>query len=117
MTTSNAFSSSALAELRQSAGQACRLLKTMANEDRLLLLCHMISEEVNVGELEKLTGIRQPTLSQQLGVLRDEGLVNTRREGKYIYYSLASEAVLQVMHTLYSMFCSIPEKEPVSVQE
>lgn len=106
MTQVATFSPNALAQLRESAGQACRLLKIMANEDRLLLLCHMIDMEVNVGELERRTGIRQPTLSQQLGVLRDEGLVTTRREGKYIYYSLASEAVLEVMHTLYALFCS-----------
>lgn len=96
---------SAINELRDSAGRACSLLKTMANEDRLLLLCHLIDEERNVGELERLTGIRQPTLSQQLGVLRDEGLVNTRREGKFIYYTLASESVLQIMYTLHGLFC------------
>lgn len=99
------FPASAIDELRESAGKACSLLKTMANEDRLLLLCHLIDSERNVGELERLTGIRQPTLSQQLGVLRDEGLVNTRREGKFIYYSLASESVLQIMYTLHGLFC------------
>jgi len=82
----------------------------MANEDRLMLLCHLIDTELNVGELERLTGIRQPTLSQQLGVLRDEGLVATRREGKYIFYTLASPVVMKVMHTLYDLYCS-PEKQ------
>ena len=95
----------ALAELRSSAGQACSLLKTMANEDRLLLLCHLIDTERNVGELEEVTGIRQPTLSQQLGVLRDESLVSTRREGKYVYYTLANPAVLHIMQTLHGLFC------------
>jgi len=57
-----------------------------------------------------LTEIRQPTLSQQLGVLRDEGLVATRREGKYIYYTLASTAVMKVMQTLYDLYCS-PAKQ------
>ena len=94
-----------LQALRASAGRACSLLKTMANEDRLMLLCHLIDAELNVGELESLTGIRQPTLSQQLGVLRDEKLVSTRREGKFIYYKLASPAVLQIMQTLYGLYC------------
>jgi len=70
-----------------------------------MLLCHLIDTELNVGELESMTGIRQPTLSQQLGVLRDEKLVATRREGKYIYYKLASPSVLLMMQTLYGLYC------------
>jgi len=93
-----------LAALRESAAQACTLLKALANEDRLLLLCQLVQGERNVGELESLTGIRQPTLSQQLGVLRDEGLVTTRREGKYVYYQMASFEVSQVMKTLSSLY-------------
>ena len=81
------------------------LLKALANEDRLLLLCQLVGHERNVGELEALTGIRQPTLSQQLGVLRDEGLVATRRDGKYVYYQMASFEVSQVMKTLSSLYC------------
>ncbi|HCN65749.1 MAG TPA: ArsR family transcriptional regulator [Pseudomonas sp.] len=91
--------------LRDSASKACTLLKALANEDRLLLLCQLTQGERNVGELEDLTGIRQPTLSQQLGVLRDEGMVNTRRMGKYIYYSLASFEVVSVMQTLSGLYC------------
>ncbi|AMH05400.1 transcriptional regulator [Achromobacter xylosoxidans] len=96
-----------VAALRESASQACALLKALANEDRLLLLllCQLVQGERNVGELESLTGIRQPTLSQQLGVLRDEGLVSTRRQGKYVYYQLASFEVNQVMKTLSSLYC------------
>ena len=91
--------------LRDSAAKACTLLKALANEDRLLLLCQLTQGERNVGELEALTGIRQPTLSQQLGVLRDEGMVNTRRMGKYIFYSLASFEVVSVMQTLSGLYC------------
>jgi DNA-binding transcriptional ArsR family regulator len=91
--------------LRDSASKACALLKALANEDRLLLLCQLTHGERNVGELEALSGIRQPTLSQQLGVLRDEGMVNTRRMGKYIYYSLASFEVVSVMQTLSGLYC------------
>jgi ArsR family transcriptional regulator len=58
-----------------------------------------------VGELEQLTGVSQPTLSQQLGILRREGLVSTRREGKFIWYQLADARALQLMQTLYQLFC------------
>jgi len=95
----------ALAALRESAAKACTLLKALAHEDRLLLLCQLTEGERNVGELEDLVGLRQPSLSQHLGVLREEGLVTTRREGKYIYYSLASNEVIQIMHTLSNLFC------------
>lgn len=96
----------ALAQLRASAGRACALLKAMANEDRLLLLCMLAEGERNVGELQAATGIVQPSLSQQLGVLREEGLVQTRREGKFIYYALASTEVLRLMQALHASFCA-----------
>jgi len=95
-----------LAVLRQSADAACRLMKALSNPDRLLLLCQLSRGEKRVGELEELVGIAQPTLSQQLGVLRDEGLVSTRREGKSIYYCIASPQALAVMGVLYAEFCS-----------
>ena len=81
------------------------MLKVLANEDRLLILCQLIQGARNVGELEELLDIRQPTLSQQLTVLRTEGLVTTERKGKYIYYSLASHEVIQIMQTLSSLYC------------
>ena len=96
-----------LALLRKSADAACRLMKTLSNRDRLLLLCQLGQGEKNVGELEALVGIAQPTLSQQLGVLRDEGLVSTRREGKNIYYCIDSPQALAVMGVLYAQFCTI----------
>lgn len=94
-----------LAVLRQSADAACRLMKALSNPDRLLLLCQLSQGEKRVGELEELVGIAQPTLSQQLGVLRDEGLVSTRREGKSIYYCIDSPQALAVMGVLYAEFC------------
>lgn len=96
---------SAMLSNRAAASQACTLLKVLANEDRLLILCQLIEGEKNVGELEQALGIRQPTLSQQLTVLRDEKLVATERKGKYIYYRLASQEALQIMKTLYQLFC------------
>jgi DNA-binding transcriptional ArsR family regulator len=91
--------------MRASASQACAMLKVLANEDRLILLCQLIQGARSVGELEALLGIRQPTLSQQLTVLREEGLVTTKRKGKFIIYSLASPEVVQIMQTLYSLYC------------
>lgn len=92
--------------LRANAGRAALLLKGLANEDRLLLLCQLVDGEKSVSELERLTGIRQPTLSQQLGVLRNEGLVATRREGKWVYYSVASTDAQALLQALHALFCA-----------
>ena len=88
------------------AEQAARLMKVLSNPDRLMLLCQLSLGEKRVGELEEILGITQPTLSQQLTVLRDEELVSTRREGKNIYYQIASPQALAVVHVLYAQFCS-----------
>ena len=81
------------------------MLKLLGNEDRLMLLCQISLQARTVGELEQLTGITQPTLSQQLGVLRREGLVTTRREGKFIWYQLADPRALQLMQVMHQLFC------------
>jgi DNA-binding transcriptional ArsR family regulator len=94
-----------LLTMRQAAGQACGLLRVLANPDRLLLLCHLAHQEACVSELETALDIHQPTLSQQLGVLREEGLVSTRREGRQIYYRIDSPQALAVMQSLYQTFC------------
>jgi len=94
--------------MRGKATQASDFLKTLANADRLLLLCQLSQAEMSVGKLEATVGIRQPTLSQQLTVLRSQNLVNTRREGKQIYYSISSQEALAIMRLLYEQFC---EKE------
>ena len=95
--------------MRAAAGEATTLLFALANENRLLLLCQLSTGEKSVSELEALLDIHQPTLSQQLGVLRAEGLVNTRRDGKRIYYSVADERVLILLNTMYELFC--PKEE------
>ncbi len=92
--------------LRAAATQAVGTLKVLANEDRLLLLCQLSQGERCVGELEDALGIHQPTLSQQLGVLRNEGLVNTRRQGKQIFYSVANPETLEILALLYRIYCS-----------
>lgn len=91
--------------MRAAAAQAGGLLKTLANPDRLLLLCQLTHGEQPVGALEAALDIRQPTLSQQLAVLRQEGLVATRRDGKQIYYSVASPEALAVLRLLYQLYC------------
>ena len=95
-----------LAELQKRAHEAAALLKALANPDRLLLLCHLVGAERAVAELGAMTGIGQPTLSQQLAVLRNEGLVVTRRDGKSVHYRIASPAVHAVLSTLYKLYCS-----------
>lgn len=92
-------------QLRNNADAAGQLLKALGNPDRLLLLCQLVGGEMNVGELEERLEIVQPTLSQQLGVLRREGLVDTRRDGRQIYYSISSPQALAVIQTLYQLFC------------
>ena len=99
-----------LEQMQTAAGRACRLMKVLANPDRLLILCQLSHGERRVGELEASLGIVQPTLSQQLTVLRDEELVSTRREGKNIHYALTSPNVLAVIQVLYEQFC-VFEKE------
>lgn len=95
-----------LPAMQVAAGQACGLLKVLGNPDRLLLLCQLTQGEFCVSELEAALGIQQPTLSQQLGVLREEQLVSTRREGKQIYYSIASAEAMAVLQVLYSLYCN-----------
>lgn len=94
-----------LPEIQAASRQACVLMKVLANPDRLLILCRLAEGEARVGQLEQELGIVQPTLSQQLTVLRAEELVTTRREGKNIYYSLASPQALAVIQTLYQQYC------------
>lgn len=91
--------------MRTAAEEATAVLRTLANQDRLLLLCQLSQGEKSVGELEELLDIHQPTLSQQLGVLRTEELVDTRRDGKRIYYSVADAKVLALLKTLYALYC------------
>lgn len=91
--------------LRIAADQAVGALKILANVERLLLLCQLSQGEMCVGDLEAQLDIRQPTLSQQLGVLRNEGVVATRRDGKKIFYSVADPNLLQILEVLYRLYC------------
>ncbi|ADZ71164.1 ArsR/SmtB family transcription factor [Polymorphum gilvum] len=92
--------------LEAKAEDAAQFLKMIASPPRLLLLCHMAERECSVGELAERTGMRMPTVSQQLSLLRAQGLVNTRRDGTTIYYRLNSDAARDVMDVLFRHFCS-----------
>ena len=93
-------------EMATNAQHAAAFLKTLAHEGRLMILCHLGSGEKSVGQLEELLGIRQAAVSQMLARLREEGLVQTRRDGKTIWYSLAGEDTSRVIGLLYEIFCA-----------
>jgi DNA-binding transcriptional ArsR family regulator len=93
------------------AKRATGVLKALAHESRLLILCILSQEEKSVSELERMLSLRQPTVSQQLARLRAGGLVATRRDGKTIYYSLASDEARVVVRALYEVFCRNEEQE------
>lgn len=93
------------ARLRRAAEDAVASLKLLANPERLLLLCQLSQGEFSVGELEQQLEIHQPTLSQQLGVLRSQGVVATRRQGKNVFYSVADPNLLEILVVLYRLYC------------
>lgn len=92
-------------EMQAAAAEATAVLGALANENRLLLLCQLSQGEKCVQELEDAVDLHQPTLSQQLGVLRSLSIVDTRRDGKRIYYSIADGKVLRLLRTLYDLYC------------
>ena len=82
------------------------VLKAIANTDRLLILCHVSKAELNVAQIELLTKISQPTLSQQLMVLRKNHVVQTRRDGKQIFYSIKDHKVVELLKNLHHLYCA-----------
>jgi ArsR family transcriptional regulator len=94
-----------LARLESSATQAARLLRALANERRLMILCQLADRERSVGEILPLVGLSQSALSQHLAVLREEGLVATRRESQTIWYRIDDPAALKLVATLAEIFC------------
>ena len=100
----------------ESAREATGFLKALANENRLMILCYLADGEKSVSELESLLGIRQPTLSQQLARLRVEGLVQTRRDAKMIYYSLGSTEAGMIIQLMYKLFCEKDQSETFTLE-
>lgn len=91
--------------LSGNAERAADFLKALAHQNRLMILCFLSEGEKSVSELEEFLSLRQATVSQQLARLRADGLVATRREGKTIYYRLASENARAVVGVVYELFC------------
>lgn len=93
-------------DMHEAAERATELLKALASRNRLMLLCQMVEGEKSVGQLARLLGLRDAAVSQQLALLRKDGLVRTRREGQTIYYALASPEAAKVIETLYDLYCA-----------
>lgn len=91
--------------------RASLFLKALSGRSRLLLLCHLWDGEKSVGELARLTGARDTAVSQQLALLRREGMVAARRAGQMIFYSLASAEAKRMLESLHGMFCAEPLSE------
>lgn len=98
--------STAIEELKSHAQEATQLLKALANENRLMILCSLVGDELSVTELNTRLDLSQSALSQHLAWLRRENLVNTRRDAQTIYYSLQGDKAGQVITLLQSMYCA-----------
>ena len=105
-----------LTDVRRHAGDAADLLKALGNEQRLLVLCSLVDGPKSVGELNACVELSQSALSQHLAVLRESGVVSTRREAQTIYYSLAEGPAAGVMEALYSWFCAPKRKKARRVE-
>jgi ArsR family transcriptional regulator, virulence genes transcriptional regulator len=88
------------------AGEAAQLLKALGNEQRLLILCNLLDGPLSVGELNQRVELSQSALSQHLALLREMGLVDTRREAQTIFYSLSDGPVVRVMALLQDIYCA-----------
>ena len=95
-----------LTDLHDMATSACELLKAMANEWRLMILCHLAEGEKTVSELQGVLGLSQSALSQHLAILRRERIVKARKHAQSVSYSLSGDEATKVMETLHEVFCS-----------
>ena len=93
-------------ELEASAREASSLLSALGNDNRLMILCHLVQGEKRVSELVALVGLSQSALSQHLSKMRSLRLIESRREGQSIYYRIASSEALQVLETLHDIYCA-----------
>ena len=102
-----ATSRSAAEQMRAHAADASRLLKALANEKRLMILCLLADGERTVSELNALLDLSQSALSQHLAVLRDDGLVHTRRDAQCVVYSLPRGPAKRIIDVLHGVYCSV----------
>ncbi|NVK41685.1 MAG: winged helix-turn-helix transcriptional regulator [Oceanospirillaceae bacterium] len=92
--------------MKTNAAEAARLMRALSNENRLLILCYLQGREMSVGELNRSLELSQSALSQHLAILRNDGLVKTRRESQTIYYSLQGDRATRVIETLHALYCA-----------
>ena len=92
-------------QMSEAADQATNLLKALSGRSRLMILCQLVDGEQTVGELADALEMRQAAVSQQLALLRKDGLVSARREARTIHYSLAGEEARRIIEVLYELFC------------
>lgn len=105
------------ADLLPLADRAAEFLKVLANANRLMIVCHLLAGEKSVSDLESELGIRQPTLSQQLGILREAGIVVGRRDAKSVIYRLADERARPMIAVMNNLFCSAPAADGAGLPE
>ncbi|RMF41472.1 MAG: transcriptional regulator [Alphaproteobacteria bacterium] len=98
--------STELQKLRDNADRAGDLLKVMANNNRLLILCQLLGGEKSVHELQEAIGLSQSAISQQLAILRAHRMVSTRRQAQSVFYSLDSPEAAEILRTLYQIYCA-----------
>lgn len=94
-----------LSLFEESAGRAATLLRLLGNERRLMVLCQLADGELSVSELQSRVGLSQSALSQHLALLREDGVVATRRESQTIYYRIIDHAAMRVIETLAELYC------------
>lgn len=99
------MSAESLLQMENNAEAAEQLLKSLANANRLKLLCQLVGGERSVGDIEQQVGLSQSALSQHLAKLREQGIVSCRKEGTTVYYQLVSEPALQIMKLLHGVYC------------
>ena len=104
---SESISQSEIDSMMDNAITASQFLKAISHEGRLMILCYLASGEKSVTDLEELLSSRQAAVSQQLSRLRLEGLVEARREGKAIYYTLADKRATRILDVVYDIFCKV----------
>ena len=92
-------------EMQVHANQAANLLKTLANENRLMIMCTLLNGELSVGELNTKVPLSQSALSQHLASLRDAGLVSTRKEAQTVYYQVCGDEASKIIAVLQSIYC------------
>ncbi|MEH6629771.1 MAG: metalloregulator ArsR/SmtB family transcription factor [Halopseudomonas aestusnigri] len=91
--------------MEASVGKASTLLRALANERRLMILCQLVEGEKSVGALVEQLGIAQAMISQQLSLLKKEGLVESRREGQSVFYAVANPSAVKILQVLYDTYC------------